>query len=70
MLDAAENLPRAMFQLTHETVHLLSPRGAPNMATNLEEGVACVFAREMVAKYAPVTHANRHNFLGTLGTLD
>jgi hypothetical protein len=48
---AERNHGRALYQLAHETIHVLSPRGPSNRAPNLEEGVACVFAIEMVTKY-------------------
>lgn len=40
--DPAENMSQVLYQLAHETVHLLAPvRG---IANNLEEGVATYFA--------------------------
>ena len=38
-----DSYSRVLYQLAHETVHLLAPTGGSN-ATNLEEGVACYFA--------------------------
>jgi hypothetical protein len=50
-LDAAEDPGRALWQLAHEVAHLLSPCRAEEV-TNLEEGFACNFARDMAGKYA------------------
>ena len=41
-LSARTDTSRACYQLSHETIHLLSPTGGNN-ATNFEEGVACYF---------------------------
>jgi hypothetical protein len=50
-VDTALHPNRALFQLAHEVVHLLSPSGKRNQALNLEEGFAAIFSREMLAKY-------------------
>lgn len=42
-VNAAFDLRRALYQLAHETVHLLSPTGGRD-ANNLEEGVATWFS--------------------------
>jgi hypothetical protein len=43
--DAAGDLPRLVFQLSHEVVHLLAPTGKRS-ANNLEEGLASHFAED------------------------
>jgi hypothetical protein len=41
---ASCDMRRALFQLAHETVHILSPTGGPYRATILEEGLATYFS--------------------------
>jgi hypothetical protein len=50
--DVAKNPARAIYQLAHEVVHLISPSGRPNQAPNLEEGFASLFAHEMAERHA------------------
>jgi hypothetical protein len=50
--DVAREPARAIFQLAHEVVHLISPSGRQNQAPNLEEGFASIFAHETAERYA------------------
>src|SRR5437763_183874 len=47
--NALENTALAVYQLAHETIHLLSPTGTAN-APVLEEGLATAFAEGVVAR--------------------
>jgi hypothetical protein len=49
--DVAKDPARAIYQLAHEVVHLISPSGRSN-APNLEEGFASIFAHGMAERYA------------------
>ena len=42
--DVANNPQRAIFQLSHEVAHLITPLKKPEVANNLEEGFASVLA--------------------------
>lgn len=42
--SAASDKKRALFQLAHETIHLLSPNGPGNEASVFEEGIAAYFS--------------------------
>ena len=42
-VSTATDMPKAYYQMAHETVHLLAPSCGRN-ANNFEEGVACYFA--------------------------
>jgi hypothetical protein len=50
--DVARQQPRAIFQLAHEVVHLISPSGKSNMALNLEEGFATVLGHQIALAFA------------------
>jgi hypothetical protein len=50
--DVAKDPPRAIYQLAHEVVHLISPTGRAGRAPNLEEGFASMFAHEMAERHA------------------
>ena len=52
---------QALYQLAHETVHLLAPTGGSD-ATNLEEGVACYFSGYYMEK---VLKENSYNWWDT-----
>jgi hypothetical protein len=41
-----DSYPQAIFQISHEVIHLLSPNGRPN-TNNLEEGLATYFSKIM-----------------------
>lgn len=47
---AADNPRRALFQLAHEVIHLLSP-GRPEVTPVIEEGVATFFSLEISARF-------------------
>jgi hypothetical protein len=49
--DVAKDFPRAIFQLAHEVVHLISPSGG-RQALNLEEGFATIFGHAMAEQHA------------------
>ena len=42
-LTAASSIDAAIWELAHETIHLLAPTGKPGSATNMEEGLATLF---------------------------
>lgn len=42
--SSAQDQKRAIFQMAHEVIHLLSPDGKPNSSTVLEEGLATYFS--------------------------
>lgn len=42
--SSANDKKRALFQLAHEVIHLLSPTGKPQTSTVLEEGIATYFS--------------------------
>lgn len=46
---AANNKKRALFQLAHETIHLLSPAGPDQQSSVLEEGLATYFSIHALA---------------------
>jgi len=46
---AANNKKRALFQLAHETIHLLSPAGPNQQSSVLEEGLATYFSIHALA---------------------
>ena len=48
-LDALGNFDKACYQLSHESVHLLSPNGG-GAASNLEEGLATYFAQRYMLR--------------------
>lgn len=47
--SARYDFNQALFQLAHETIHLLSPNGS-GPALVIEEGIATLFAEEMMAE--------------------
>ncbi|WP_084448066.1 hypothetical protein [Hymenobacter roseosalivarius] len=49
--DALEDNREAMFQLSHEMVHVLSPNGKP-FTNNIEEGLAAWFSIRMTEEFA------------------
>jgi hypothetical protein len=51
-LSALRHWPLAIYQLAHETFHLLAPTGGEN-APVLEEGLAVWFAEQRVHAYCP-----------------
>lgn len=42
--SAANDKKRALFQLAHETIHVLSPNGSDNESSVFEEGIAAYFS--------------------------
>jgi hypothetical protein len=50
--DVAREPARAIFQLAHEVVHLLSPSGKTRSAPSIEEGFATVFGHQMGETHA------------------
>lgn len=44
----ATNEVRALYQLAHESIHLLSPTGVPDSSNILEEGLATVFSYRFI----------------------
>jgi hypothetical protein len=52
-LEARGDVPRLVFQLSHEVVHLLSPTGR-RVANNLEEGLATLFAEDYTLEHLGV----------------
>ncbi|MHC2278077.1 hypothetical protein ACVME8_004688 [Bradyrhizobium diazoefficiens] len=47
---ARQDVKRALFQLSHETIHLLSPTGGAE-APVIEEGLATMFSNQISARY-------------------
>jgi hypothetical protein len=62
LTDSARfDINEAMFQLSHETIHLLAPvKGAANV---LEEGIATLFADEMSAQHQWGKHAGHASYV-------
>lgn len=48
--EAFESYKEAMYQLSHECVHLLSPQGSP-VAPIIEEGLAKLYSMEIIERY-------------------
>ncbi|MDT8872893.1 hypothetical protein RAA17_21825 [Komagataeibacter rhaeticus] len=63
--SARDNIPQAIFQLAHETVHLLSPSGGQN-ANVLEEGMATDFQMEVNIKYSLGFNLNLKSYKDSL----
>jgi hypothetical protein len=55
-MGAALDPRAAVFELSHETVHLLAPNGG-GMATVVEEGMATMFSREICAAHGWAEYA-------------
>jgi hypothetical protein len=53
--SASVNPAQAIYQLAHESVHILSPSGG-RIALNVEEGMANAFAREISLRYGLAAH--------------
>jgi hypothetical protein len=60
--SARHNPSQAIFQLAHETIHLLSPLGK-RAATVFEEGLATAFADDMSPRYGSTCYTNHPSYL-------
>jgi hypothetical protein len=62
-LSARRDAARAIFQLAHETIHLLAPKGSRN-APVLEEGLATCFSHQMCREWGSTYHSADPAYLG------
>jgi hypothetical protein len=63
--DALQSRQKAIYQLSHEVIHVLSPNGPQGSANNLDEGLAVWFSVKMTEKYASSHSYATTSLIGT-----